>query len=118
MKSSQWFPVFLALFSCSSSASAQVISNWTQRSVSGSSSINGESSAVVAMDANHMFVADNEHERLRLFQRFPTTTCRNPLYTLDVASSLGLPTSDDEVDLEAMVMSNVGGTNRIYWLAS
>ena len=108
--------IFLALVSCS--ASAQVISNWTQRSISGDSSTVGESSAVVAMDANYMFVADNEHQKLRLFQRFPTTTCRNPVYTLDVTSSLNLPDEGDEVDLEAMVMIQVNGTNRIYWLAS
>ncbi len=100
------------------SASAQIISNWTHRSVAGSSSIVGESSAAVAMDGNYMFVADNEHEKLRLYQRFPAGGCPNPVYTLDVAASLNLPDNGDEVDLEAMAMKNVNGTNRIYWLGS
>ena len=116
MKRSPGLSVLLAVVSCS--ASAQVISTWTQRSLSGDSSTLGESSAVVAMDGTHMFVADNEHQKLRLFQRFPTTSCRNPIYTLDVTSSLDLPTNNDEVDLEAMAMTRVNGTNRIYWLAS
>ena len=108
--------IFLALVACS--ASAQVISTWTQKSLAGDSSTVGESSAAIAMDANFMFVADNEHQKLRLFQRFPTSSCPNPLYTLDVTSSLGLPDDGDEVDLEAMAMHPVNGTNRIYWLAS
>lgn len=116
MKISQCLSIVLALVSYP--ASAQVISTWTQKSISGSSSTVGESSAVVAMDANYMFVADNEHEKLRLFQRFPTTSCPNPLYTLDVVSSLNLPDAGDEVDLEAMAMHKVNGTNRIYWIAS
>jgi hypothetical protein len=116
MKSSRGLSVFLALVACSTSA--QIISTWTQKSIAGDSSTVGESSAVVAMDGSYMFVADNEHQKLRLFQRFPTNTCPNPLYTLDVTSSLSLPDDDDEVDLEAMVMGQVNGTNRIYWLAS
>jgi len=31
---------------------------------------------------------------------------------------LNLPTSNDEVDMEAMAMNVVNGTNRIYWLGS
>ena len=116
MKINRCFSILLALVSYSTSA--QVISTWTQKSISGSSSTVGESSAVVAMDANYMFVADNEHEKLRLFRRFPTNSCPNPLYTLDVVSSLNLPDDGDEVDLEAMAMHQVNGTNRIYWLAS
>jgi hypothetical protein len=116
IKRSRSLAIVLALVSCS--ASAQVISTWTQKSLAGDSSTVGESSAAIAMDANSMFVADNEHQKLRLFQRFPTTSCPNPLYTLDVTSSLGLPDNNDEVDLETMAMHPVNGTNRIYWLAS
>ncbi len=97
--------------------SAQIIQEWTQKSLSGDSSTPGETSAAVGMDPNYMFAVDNEHEKLRLFARFPGTSCPNPVYTFDVRSSLSLPDSR-EVDMEAMLLANVGGTNRIYWLGS
>lgn len=114
-----WMTANIALFALTILCGrAQVISTWTQKSLSDDSSTAGESSAAVAMDSSFMFVADNEHEKLRLFARYPATSCPNPVYTLDVESSLALPDSSDSADLESAVMANVGGTNHIYWLGS
>src|SRR5437016_1172980 len=95
------FPaLFLGLFLVFS-APAQVIQTWTQHSLAGNSGTNGESSGAVAMDTNYMWVVDNEHEYLRLFQRYPSSTCVDPVYTTNVDSSLNLPDSNDECDLES-----------------
>ena len=99
-------------------ASAQLIQTWTQKSIAGDTSTAGESSAAIGMDANYMFVADNEHEKLRLFTRFPTDACPDPVYTFDARPFLNLTATNPEDDLEAAAMSNVNGTNRIYWLGS
>ena len=96
----------------------QVIQQWTQKSLAGDTSTAGESSAAVAMDANYMFVADNEHETLRLFQRFPVTSCVDPVYSTNMRPWLNLTSSNPEDDIEAAVKVNTGGTNRIYWLGS
>ena len=99
-------------------APAQVLQTWTQKSLAGDTSTAGESSAVVAMDANYMFVADNEHETLRLFQRYPATTCVDPIYSTNMRPWLNLTSTNPEDDLESAVKVNTGGTNRIYWLGS
>ncbi|MFM2081557.1 MAG: hypothetical protein RL380_248 [Verrucomicrobiota bacterium] len=95
---------------------AQVLQTWTQHSIAGSSVTNGESSAVVAVGTNYFFVADNEHETLRLFTRYPTSSCVDPVYSTNLRSSLNLAASNPEVDLEAAVQAP--NTNRIYWLGS
>ncbi|MEY4388055.1 MAG: Leukotoxin [Verrucomicrobiota bacterium] len=99
-------------------AGAQVIQTWTQKSLAGDTSTAGESSAVVAMDGNYMFVADNEHETLRLFQRFPVSSCVDPLYSTNMRPWLNLTSTNPEDDIESAVMTSSGGTNRIYWLGS
>lgn len=97
---------------------AQVLQTWTQKSLAGNSSTAGESSAAVGLDTNYLFVADNEHEKLRLFARYPATTCPDPVYTFDVRPFLNLTSSNPEGDFEAAAMQDAGGTNRIYWLGS
>jgi hypothetical protein len=100
------------------SASAQIISTWTQHSLAGDSSTAGESSAAIGMDTNYMFVADNEHETLRLFTRFPASSCVDPVYSTNMRPNLNLTATNPEDDIESAVKVNVGGTNRIYWLGS
>ena len=95
---------------------AQIIQTWTQHSIAGSSATNGESSAVVAVGTNYFFVADNEHETLRLFTRYPTSSCVDPVYSTNMRPNLNLSSSNPEVDLEAAAQAP--NTNRIYWLGS
>ena len=99
-------------------AHAQVLQQWTQKSLSGDTSTAGESSAAVAMDANYMFVADNEHETLRLFERYPVSSCVDPVYSTNMRPWLNLTSTNPEDDLEAAVKVSSSGTNRIYWLGS
>lgn len=99
-------------------AGAQVLQTWTQKSLAGDTITAGESSAVVAMDGNYMFVADNEHETLRLFQRFPGSACVDPAYSTNMRPWLNLTSTNPEDDIESAVMIGNGGTNRIYWLGS
>lgn len=121
----QRLPTLLSLWSAGSllvsagmPASGQVLQTWTQKSLTGDTSTAGESSAAVGMDANYMFVADNEHEKLRLFTRYPSNDCPDPVYTYDARPYLNLTSTNPEDDLESAVRVNVGGTNRIYWLGS
>jgi hypothetical protein len=91
--------------------SAQVLKEWTYQSPS-------ESSAVVQMGANYMFVADNEHEVLRLFEQHPTAQCGLPVYSFNARPYLNLSSSNPEVDLEAAVAVQHQGTRLICWLGS
>jgi uncharacterized repeat protein (TIGR01451 family) len=71
-----------------------------------------DGSASVAVDANYMFVADDENQGLRLYNRAASGL---PVYVLDVTPSLGFTDlGHPEADLEGA--AQVG--NRIYWLAS
>jgi uncharacterized protein len=97
---------------------AQVVQTWTQKSLTNDTSTAGESSAAVGMDANYMFVADNEHETLRLFNRFPAGSCVDPMYSTNMRPNLNLTSTNPEDDIESAVKVNIGGTNRIYWLGS
>ncbi len=67
------------------------------------------------MDANYMFVVDNEHETLRLFARYPGS-CVDPVYSTNMRPNLNLTSTNPEDDLESCVKAP--GTNRIYWLGS
>jgi hypothetical protein len=95
---------------------AQVIQTWTQKSIAGDTSTAGESSGAVGMDDNYMFVVDNEHENLRLFARYPGTSCPDPVYTFNARPNLALSSTNPEDDLESCVKAP--GTNVIYWLGS
>jgi hypothetical protein len=74
-----------------------------------------DASAAVPVDSNFMFVADDEDQKLRLYNRNSSGAALN---FLDVTSNLALTDIDNgtprEVDIEAA--AQVG--NRIYWLAS
>lgn len=107
-----------ALVSSAHSIHAQILQQWTQQSVADDPRIKGESSAVVAMDASYMFVADNEHEALRLYTRFPSGYCVPPVYSFNARPFLNLSSRNPECDIEAAVMVNTHDTNRIFWLAS
>ena len=98
------------------SSPAQVIQTWTQKSLAADSSTAGESSAVIAADTNYFFVADNEHETLRLFSRYPVSSCVDPVYSTNMRPNLNLTTSNPEADLEAV--AKAPNTNRLYWLGS
>ncbi len=69
-----------------------------------------DASTVADVGANHMIVADDENQALRLYDR---SNSGMPSNSFDFTSSLGL-TQTREVDIEASAIS--GST--IYWLAS
>lgn len=99
-------------------ARAQILNQWTQLSLTGDASTHGESSAAIGMDDNYMFVGDNEHEVLRLFARYPTTSCPAPVYSFDASNYLSVASPNPEVDIESAVKADVQGTSVIYWLGS
>jgi hypothetical protein len=71
-----------------------------------------DGSAAVPVDANYVFVGDDENQTLRLFSR---NNSGLPVYGLDVTSSLGFTDlAHPEADIEGA--AKVG--NRIYWMAS
>lgn len=70
-----------------------------------------DASTAIAIDANHMLVADDENEVIRLYDR---NNSGLPINTFDFTRDLDLGGKPREVDIEASVQ--VG--NRIYWLGS
>lgn len=74
-----------------------------------------DASSAVAIDANYMFVANDEDQTIRLFDRYNSGA---PLASFNFTSNLNLTDLSGgvprEVDIEASAM--VGNT--IYWLAS
>lgn len=74
-----------------------------------------DASTAIAVDADYMFVADDEDQGLRLYNR---NNSGLPLAVFDFTANLGLtdpnPTTPREVDIEASAQSG----NRIYWLGS
>lgn len=73
----------------------------------------GAADASTAIDAggNHMFVADDESQLIRLYDRANSGLFLN---SFDYNTSLAVAVSDPEVDIESSVL--VG--SRIYWLGS
>jgi hypothetical protein len=72
-----------------------------------------DASASIAIDANYMFIADDETNLIGLYNRNASGL---PLYQFDPSSHLGL-TDDGEVDIEAAFVSPTN-PNRIYWFSS
>jgi autotransporter-associated beta strand protein len=71
-----------------------------------------DGSAAVPVDANYVFVGDDENQTLRLFSR---NNSGLPVYGLDVTSSLAFTDlAHPEADIEGAVKAG----NRIYWMAS
>jgi len=71
-----------------------------------------DGSTAVLIDANYMFVADDETNQIRLYDR---NNSGLPLYQFDVTSYLAL--SGKEIDIEGSFISPTK-PNRIYWLGS
>ncbi len=69
-----------------------------------------DASSAIAIDANYMFVADDEDQTIRLYDR---NNSGLPLASFDFTSMLGLSGSS-EVDIEAS--TRIGDT--IYWMGS
>ncbi len=88
-------------------ASAASINTATTRFLTGTS----DASTAVMVDANFMFVADDENQVLRLYNRQNSGL---PINGFDYSVSLGVVASNPEVDIESSV--RIG--NRIYWLGS
>jgi hypothetical protein len=106
-----WKSIF-ALSLLALSVQAQVLQEWTH------SSVYGESSAVVSAGSDHMFVADNEDELLRLYPQQPTAACAAPIGSFNARPHLSLSSSNPEADLEAAARQDTTNGTRIYWLAS
>ncbi|MBC8094872.1 MAG: DUF3616 domain-containing protein [Akkermansiaceae bacterium] len=104
-----WFSAALVLLHFQTSA--QVLEEWTYQSPS-------ESSAAVRMDGKYMFVAENEHEVLRLFEQRPRARCAPPVYSFDARPFLNLSSANPEVDIEAAAAIQHQGTKLICWLGS
>lgn len=87
-------------------ASASSVNPSTTRFLTGIS----DASTAIALDNDYMFVADDEDQTIRLFDR---NNSGLPVNAFDFTSSLGL-SGNSEVDIEAS--SQVGNT--IYWIGS
>jgi predicted extracellular nuclease len=87
-------------------ASAASVNPTTTRFLTGTS----DASSAIAIDSQFVFVADDEDQTIRLYDR---TNSGLPIAAFDFTSSLGL-SGNSEVDIEAS--SRVGNT--IYWLGS
>lgn len=71
-----------------------------------------DGSTAVSIDANYMFVADDETNQIRLCDRNNSSL---PIYALDVTEFM--PSGGKEIDIEASFRSTTI-PNRIYWLGS
>jgi uncharacterized protein len=87
-------------------ASSASVSPTTTRFHTGAS----DASTAIAIDANYMFVANDEDQSLRLYERNDSGLA---LTSFDFTSSLGLQGSS-EVDIEASTRTG----NTIYWMGS
>jgi len=75
-----------------------------------------DASAVAAIDSDYMFIADDETNVIRMFNR---KMSGQSLYTLDITSGGG-GASGEEFDLEAATVSSsaYNSGRRIYWMGS
>ncbi len=112
MKTSSLLVAAGLLTNSASVSHAQVLEQWTHQAAI------GEASAAVAMDANYMFVADNEDEVLRLYTRHPCSAYAAPIHAFDARPDLAPLTGNPEADLEAAVKVIDGTGARIYWIGS
>ncbi|MBC7485346.1 MAG: T9SS type A sorting domain-containing protein [Cytophagaceae bacterium] len=71
-----------------------------------------DGSTAIPVDANYMFVADDENNIIRLYNR---NTSGLPVYSFDAGSYLA--TTGTEVDIEGSFRSPTN-PNRIYWIGS
>ena len=74
-----------------------------------------DDSTAIAVDADYMFIADDEDQRLRLYDRQNSGL---PLNGFDFTGNLGLTDISGGVPREADIEASAQGGNRIYWLGS
>lgn len=74
-----------------------------------------DASTAVAADANYMFVADDENQALRLYNR---NTSGVSVASFDYTSSLGLTDISGGIPREVDIESSAKSGSRIYWLGS
>ncbi|BAZ15815.1 5'-nucleotidase/2',3'-cyclic phosphodiesterase [Calothrix sp. NIES-4071] len=74
-----------------------------------------DASTAVAIDANYMFVADDEDQKIRLYDRNDSGL---PVASFDFTSSLGLTDISGGVPREVDIEASTKVGNRIYWLGS
>lgn len=70
-----------------------------------------DASAVVALDANHFAVADDEDNLLRVYHCDQGVT---PIWAMDLSGFLGQPARKPEADIEGA--ARIG--DRVYWVSS
>lgn len=87
--------------------SAASVNPSTTRFLTGTS----DASTAQGVDANYMFVGDDENQGLRLYNRQNSGL---PAYSVDYSVLLNITPTNPEVDIEGSV--RIG--NRIYWLGS
>ncbi len=75
-----------------------------------------DASAVVAVDSNYMFVADDETNILRLYNRYQSGLAVNSIDISSKAAGIG----DEEFDIEGGSLSSIKYNNgkRAYWIGS
>ncbi|MBK8875016.1 MAG: DUF3616 domain-containing protein [Bacteroidetes bacterium] len=74
-----------------------------------------DASTAVSVDANYMFVADDENQALRLYNR---TTSGVSVNSFDYTSSLGLTDISGGIPREVDIEGSAKSGTRIYWLGS
>ncbi|XWK89532.1 MAG: esterase-like activity of phytase family protein [Phormidium sp.] len=92
-------------------ASAASVNPTTTRFLTGAS----DASTAVAIDSNYMLVADDEDQKIRLYDR---NNSGLPLNSFDFTSSLGLTDISGGVPREVDIEASTRVGNRIYWLGS
>lgn len=95
------------------SALAQVLQMWSH-----SSPPRSDISGAVAMGDTLVFVDNNEDAVLRLYARYPNASCKAPVYTVNVQSSLGFTGGDLTADLESAAKRVDPTGTTIFWLGS
>jgi hypothetical protein len=96
--------------SLSLAVSASIATNTVSTDVYHTGAADG--STAIAVDANYMFVADDENNIIRLYNRNASGL---PVYSFDAGSHLA--TTGTEVDIEGSFRSPTN-PNRIYWIGS
>ena len=74
-----------------------------------------DASTAIAIDANYMLIADDEDQRLRLYDR---NASGYPLNGFDMTANLALTDINGGIPREVDIEASAQVGNRIYWLAS
>jgi Lamin Tail Domain/Secretion system C-terminal sorting domain len=92
-------------------ASAASATPTTSRFLTGTS----DASTAIVVDANYMFVGDDENQGLRLYNR---QNSGMPVARFDFTSSLGLTDISGGIPREVDIEASVRTGNRIFWIGS